>query len=118
MIGKWICSNCPLFRKPTKESTMISVLDSPATRHRFSRIAFDRMVELGVFRPEDRIELLDGEIIDMAPQKSRHATAVRLVETALRGIFTQGFDVRSQLPICLNDYSEPEPDIAVVRGAP
>jgi Uma2 family endonuclease len=64
------------------------------------------------------LELLDGEIIDMPPQKSRHATAVTLVAEALRTIFGPGATVRVQLPFCLDDRSEPEPDVAVVPGNP
>jgi hypothetical protein len=76
------------------------------------------MTGAGVFGPEDRLELLDGEIIDMAPQKSRHATAVTLVGEALRTLFRSGATVRVQLPFSLDDRSEPEPDVAVVPGNP
>jgi Uma2 family endonuclease len=54
----------------------------------------------------------------MAPQKSRHATAVRLAEIALRRAFGEGVDVRTQLPLALTDTSEPEPDVAAVAGSP
>lgn len=97
---------------------MSAVLDFPLQRHRFSRAQYEQMVDAGVFGPEDRLELLDGEIIDMAPQKSRHATAVRLLEEALRACFGPGYDIRSQLPLALDERSEPEPDIAVVPGRP
>jgi len=86
-------------------------------RHRFSRAQFERMVEADVFGALDRLELLDGEIIDMAPQKSRHATAVTLVGDALRAVLRdQGVTVRVQLPLVLDDHSEPEPDVAIVPG--
>lgn len=97
---------------------MSAVLDLPLQRHRFSRAQYEQMVDAGVFGPEDRLELLDGEIIDIAPQKSRHATAVRLLEEALRACFGPGYDIRSQLPLALDERSEPEPDIAVVPGSP
>ena len=95
---------------------MSAVLDLP--RHRFSRAQYEHMVETGVFGPEDRLELLEGEIIDMAPQKSRHSTAVTLLAEALKPLFTPGHTVRVQLPLSLNDFSQPEPDIAVVSGSP
>ncbi|AGA92187.1 hypothetical protein Thimo_3525 [Thioflavicoccus mobilis 8321] len=95
---------------------MNAVLELP--RYRFSRVQFERMVDAGVFGPDDRLELLDGEIIDMAPQKSRHATAVTLVGDMLRAAFGTGVTVRIQLPFCLDDHSEPEPDVAVVPGDP
>lgn len=95
---------------------MNAVLELP--RHRFSRAQYERMVDAGIFGPDDRLELLDGELIDMAPQKSRHATAVTLVAEALRTAFGAGSTVRVQLPFALDDRSAPEPDVAVVPGPP
>ena len=95
---------------------MSAVLEMP--RHRFSRAQYERMVEVGIFGQGDRLELLEGEIIDMAPQKSRHATAVTLLADALRGAFGASVTVRVQLPFALDDHSEPEPDVAVVPGLP
>jgi len=86
------------------------------TLHRWTRAKYDRMVETGVFQPEARLELLDGEIIEMSPQKSPHATAVNLIAEALRGGFGTGFYVRGQMPLTLDDNSEPEPDVAVIKG--
>lgn len=97
---------------------MSAVLNPPLQPHRFTREEYDRMVEAGVFAPDARLELLEGEIINMTPQKSRHATAVRLVEDALRAAPGTGFDVRMQMPLSLEDYSEPQPDVAVVKGNP
>lgn len=98
---------------------MGELLDAPVLR-RFclDRARYERMVELGIFGPEDHLELLNGELIMMAPQKSRHATAVRLVEKALTSIFADAADVRSQLPFNLDALSVPEPDVAVVPGSP
>jgi Uma2 family endonuclease len=76
------------------------------------------MADAGVFAPGERVELIEGEIIAMTPQKSPHAASVRLVQEALRGLFGPGFDVRPQLPLSLGPDSEPEPDAAVVRGNP
>jgi Uma2 family endonuclease len=76
------------------------------------------MAETGILRPDDRVELIDGEILTMAPQKSPHATAVQLAQEALRAAFGDGFNVRPQLPLALAEMSEPEPDLAVVPGAP
>jgi Uma2 family endonuclease len=86
--------------------------------HIWSREEYDRMIAAGVFRSGARLELVDGEILEMTPQGSLHATSVRLVEDALRRVFGQGYDVRSQFPLAVDDLSEPEPDIAVVTGGP
>ncbi len=88
-----------------------------AQRH-YSRTEYDRMIAAGVFHSEDRLELIDGEIITMTPQGSRHATAVQLVEDVLRDVFSSGFSIRVQMPLALDERSEPEPDLAVVSGQP
>ena len=56
------------------------------------------------------------QLIVSEPQGSRHCTAVCLVQEALRAALASGWVVRSQGPVALDDESEPEPDIAVVRG--
>ena len=94
-------------------------MSTPAIRvHLWTREEYDRMVEAGVFPPGSRVQLIDGEIIEMPPQGSFHATAIRLVEDALRRACPAGFDVRTQMPVALDIRSEPEPDVAVVRGSP
>ena len=76
------------------------------------------MVEAGVLAPGERAELIDGEVLAMTPQGSLHATAVVLVEEALRAAFAAGYVIRVQMPLALDPSSEPEPDVAVVRGSP
>ena len=80
------------------------------------RVRYDRLVEAGVFGPEDRVELLDGLLVVREPQGQRHATAVGLVRAALERAFGRAFHLREAKPIALDDRSEPEPDIAVVHG--
>jgi Uma2 family endonuclease len=83
---------------------------------RWKRVEYERLVENGVFAPGERIELIDGLLVVAEPQSPSHFTAVRLVERALVRAFGEGWDVRAQGPIALDDTSEPEPDVAVVRG--
>lgn len=83
---------------------------------RWKRIEYEQLVEKGVFMPGERVELIDGLLLVAEPQSSSHFTAVRLVERALVRAFGEGWDVRAQGPIALDDTSEPEPDVAVVRG--
>ena len=84
--------------------------------HRFTRGEYQRMGDLGLF--PTRVELIEGAVYDMSPQKSAHAGVVSLVEEALRAAFGAGFYVRVQMPLALGDDSEPEPDVAVVPGSP
>jgi Uma2 family endonuclease len=94
-------------------------MSTPAIRpHLWTREEYDRMVAAGVFPPGSRVQLIDGEIVEMPPQGTLDATCVRLVEDALRRACQGGFDIRPQLPVALDGRSEPEPDVAVVRGAP
>lgn len=82
---------------------------------RWTRDEYYKMAELGFFHGK-RVELIEGEIIEMSPMKTAHATAVRLVLEALGEIFTKGFVVDSQLPMSFGNRDEPEPDVAVVKG--
>jgi Uma2 family endonuclease len=92
---------------------------TPSVRtRRWSRVEYERLVELGVFQPGERLELLDGLLVVREPQGARHITAIRLVEEALRTAFGSGWEIRSQAPVALDDDSEPEPDVAVVPGSP
>ena len=85
--------------------------------YRWSRVEYERLVDLGVFKPGERLELLDGLLVVREPQSAPHSATIRAVEEALRAAFGTGWDVRGQLPIALDDESEPEPDIAVVPGS-
>ena len=95
---------------------MISVSDPAAETYRWRRDVYDRAVGAGVFGPEDRIELVEGELVVMTPHGSRHATAIRLADRALSRAFGEDCIVQCQLPLAIADDSEPEPDVAVVEG--
>jgi len=91
---------------------------SSAVIRRWKRVEYEQLVEKGVFASAERVELIDGVLLVAEPQSSSHFAAVRLAELALARVFGEGWDVRAQGPIALDDNSEPEPDVAVVRGAP
>lgn len=91
---------------------------SPEVRTRpWSRLEYERLIEVGFFRPGEAVELLGGQLFVAEPQGSAHFAAIRAVEEALRAAFGRGWDVRAQGPLALDDVSEPEPDVAVVRGS-
>jgi Uma2 family endonuclease len=85
-------------------------------RYRFSPEDYERMVAAGVLDPEERVELLDGEVLVMSPQRSFHASAVTMAYECLRGFVGGRYLVRCQMPLRLLRQSEPEPDVAVVAG--
>ena len=82
----------------------------------WTRERYRRLLDAGILTEDDRVELIDGEIIEMPPQNEPHAVATGLAQDALAAAFPEGFHVRVQLPVALDDRSEPEPDLAVVAG--
>jgi Uma2 family endonuclease len=85
---------------------------------KWTRVEYERLVELEILGPDDRIELIGGLMLCKEPQYSPHATTIRLVERALTAAFGAGWDVRQQMPVALDEESEPEPDVCVVPGEP
>jgi Uma2 family endonuclease len=85
---------------------------------RFSRAEYERLIDLGVFRPGEAIELIGGQLMVAEPQGAAHYTAIRKTAKALEAAFGPGWDVRTEGPIALDEDSEPEPDVAVVPGGP
>jgi Uma2 family endonuclease len=83
-------------------------------RHRITVEHFYRMGEAGLFDDHERVELVNGEIIDVPPMGSRHAGTVHQLAEVLAAVLGARAFVRSQLPLRLSDDSEPLPDIAVV----
>lgn len=74
-----------------------------------------RMAEAGILTEDDRVELIEGEIVEMSPVGSRHAGCVRRLNALLSRLVGQVAIVGVQDPIRLDDYSEPEPDITLLR---
>ena len=84
---------------------------------RWTKDEFYRMLDLGWFL-DQRVELIEGEILQMPAQKNLHAVSVDLTADALRKAFGPGYWVRVQASLDLSPVSVPDPDIAVVRGSP
>jgi Uma2 family endonuclease len=84
-------------------------------RHRFTVDEYEQMGVAGIFNEDDRLELLDGVIVEMNPIGSRHARCVNrlnmLLAPALQGVAI----VQVQNPIQLGQYWEPQPDVVVLR---
>ena len=84
-------------------------------RHRLTVADYYRMGEVGILAPDARVELIDGEIIDMAPIGSPHVSAVLQLDHLLKEVVASKALVLVQGPIVLGDYSAPQPDLAVLR---
>ncbi len=96
----------------------MAVDDPPLKTRRWMRTEYERLVDQGMFREHERLELLDGLLVMREPQGSRHGAGVAALCAVLARAFGAGFHVRPQLPIALDDTSEPEPDVVVVPGVP
>ncbi len=93
-------------------------MNGQVAKYLFTRSEYHRMGEAGILSEDNRVELLDGEIIQMTPIGSRHAGCVG----SLNRLFSRRLDQRvfvwPQNPIVLNDYSEPQPDVVLLRPRP
>lgn len=76
---------------------------------------YHRLIEAGVF-DDQRVELIEGKIVQMPQQNSPHAVALGMADDAVRAAFGPGHWFRNQLPLHVGGDSAPEPDIAVVPG--
>ena len=81
----------------------------------FSQDEYHRMTEAGILDSDERVELLEGQIITMAAKNPPHSATNLCAADYLRNLLAGKVLIRIQDPIDLNPYSEPEPDIAVVQ---
>lgn len=77
---------------------------------------YARMGEAGIFRPGERVELIEGEIVPVSPQNVPHASRIARLTTLFVRTFGETHEVRVQLPLTLGERSEPEPDFALVTS--
>jgi Uma2 family endonuclease len=84
-------------------------------RRPFTVAEYHTMLDAGILTEDDRVELIEGEIVQMTPIGSPHAGQVnRLTRTLVRALGERGV-VTVQNPVTLNDLSEPQPDLTVLR---
>lgn len=88
--------------------------DTMPVRRRFTIDEYHRMGDAGIFHEDDRVELLDGAIVEMSPIGTRHTGGVN----RLTALFTRRLGRRAvvsvQNPIVLDDFSEPQPDVTIL----
>jgi Uma2 family endonuclease len=94
---------------------MSSSAIGPLRRHRLTVDEYHRMAEVGILGPETRIELIDGQIIDMPPPGSLHAGTVAHTARLFERAAGDAAVVWTQNPLMLDEHSEPQPDIALLR---
>ena len=84
-------------------------------RRKFTVAEYYRMAEEGILQPAERVELIDGVIFVMPPIGIPHAAGVRRIERVLHQALGAAATISIQNPLRLDDYSDPEPDIAILR---
>ncbi|MBD1863795.1 MULTISPECIES: Uma2 family endonuclease [Trichocoleus] len=87
-------------------------------RRQFTVAQYHQMVEAGILTEDDRVELLEGEIIEMSPIGRRHAACVDRLNRLFSDRLRERAIVRVQNPVELSDRSEPQPDIALLKPRP
>ena len=94
-------------------------MNAPAlSRHKLNLSDFQRMTEAGIFTPEQRIELLDGELFDMPPIGPLHSGKTNRLTLLLVQAIGGKAIVSVQNPIILGEHSQPQPDLTVLRPRP
>lgn len=100
------------------DSPSIAIAVEAASLRRWTAKDYHRMSELGILEASERTELIAGQITVMAAKGTPHVTALRLLATQLDAFLRdRSFFAITQDPIHLNNLSEPEPDLAIVRGS-
>ena len=101
---------------PTIWAPENTITESVPRTYRWTRAEYERLTQQGFFQGR-RVERIDGEIIEMSPIGNRHRTGVMLADNTLRHAFGPGYIFSVQNSFAADENSDPEPDIAVVRGA-
>jgi Uma2 family endonuclease len=84
-------------------------------KKRFNVEEYHRMAEAGILRPQDRVELIDGEVIQMSPAGHRHRVRLLRAATLLGRGFGDRALISCQTDLKLNAWTEPQPDISILK---
>lgn len=103
-----------VLEKIEKEREELTAFISSFDLRRFSVDEYHRISEAGILSEDERIELISGRIRKMTPISSRHSACVSFLNRKLRAVEENAI-VRIQDPIILDDETEPQPDIAIVK---
>ncbi len=90
----------------------------PVTTKRFTLADYHRLIKLGFLTEDDRVELIRGELVQMAAKGTSHSVCNSKLVRELEKLIGDRAVIRGQEPIILSTDSEPEPDIVIARGQP
>jgi len=94
---------------------METVIEPVIMRRRITVEEYEVMYEAGVFKPDERLELINGEILKVAPMNAPHMAHVARLSRIFIETLGRKATVFTQLPVVLSEDSEPEPDISILR---
>jgi len=100
------------------ESKTMQTIQAPFTVRLWTVEEYHQMTEAGIFHPEERVELIAGQIIKMSAKGTAHGSAVGRIDKLFQNRLGEHAWIRTEQPIKLDNSSEPEPDIAVVKIDP
>jgi Uma2 family endonuclease len=94
------------------------VQDVSYKTRRFTTDEYDHLTEIGFLGEDDRVELLEGEIVEMPPMGNRHSSCIARLTRVLQPKLGDSALLWAQMPVRIDDRSKPEPDAALVRFDP
>ena len=105
---------------PTKVPAAPAPVESPHSspspeRRKFTVDEYYRMAEVGILHPDERVELINGEILVMSPIGNPHASGVRRLERVVGRAVGDAATISGQNPVRLGNYSDLQPDVTVLR---
>jgi Uma2 family endonuclease len=89
----------------------------PPGRRRITVDEYERIIRAGALNDPDRVELIDGYLVYKMGKSAEHGYATKKTIRALEALLPAGWTWRSEQPVRIPDYDEPEPDVTVVRGS-
>lgn len=93
----------------------MDTLGATVRRHRFDTTEYHRMAETGILSEDARVELVDGEVVEMSPIGSKHQAFVNRLNRLLMSFAREDYIVSPQGPVKLDAHNEPQPDLALLR---
>ena len=91
------------------------MLITNASTRRWTSAEFSRLAAGGFFAPEERVELIDGEIVVMSPPSPEHSNSIHFGAQQLFALYSQTHQIAVQLPLDLSAVSQPQPDFALIK---
>jgi Uma2 family endonuclease len=94
---------------------MNETMRTETSRKRFTVDDYYRMADAGILAPGERVELIDGEIIQMSPIGTRHLGCVNATNAVFFDAFKGRAVISGQNPVRLSDFTEPQPDVVLLK---